>query len=118
MTQEGASPAQELKLETRKTPEATIVHCTGKFTSDTTALLHSTIQPLIPGSKRIVLDLTNVNYMDSSGIGMLVKLWFSTKRADCAFAVVNLNDRIKDMLRISNLSKILEGDYEFHNYLQ
>jgi anti-sigma B factor antagonist len=118
MTQEATSPAQGLKLETRTTPEATIILCTGKINSETSALLHRSVQPLIPESKRIVLDLTQVNYIDSSGIGMLVRLWYSTKKADCAFGVVNLSERIKDMLRISHLSTMLEGDHEFHKYLQ
>jgi len=50
-------------------------------------------------------------------MGTLVKLWISAKRADCELRVVKLNERIKDLLRISNLSKILEGDQEYHKYL-
>jgi anti-sigma B factor antagonist len=117
MTQEASAPAQDLKFETRITPEATIVLCTGKINSGTTTLLHSTVQPLIPGAKRVLLDLTNVSYVDSSGIGALVRLWFSTKRENCEFHVINLNDRIRDLFRISNLSKMLEGDQEYHKYL-
>ena len=118
MTQDATAPAHELALETHHTEGETTVVCVGKIVSDTTPLLVSTVQPLIPGTKRLVLDLTNVSYVDSSGIGALVRLWVSTKKADCEFRVINLNERIKDLLRISNLSKILEGDHEFHNYLQ
>lgn len=117
MTQEGAARAHELNCEVHSTPEETTVVCTGKIISDTSAVLQETVQPLIPQTKRILLDLTNVEYMDSSGMGMLVKLWISTKRADCELKVIHLNERIKDLLRISNLSKILEGDREFHKYL-
>ena len=118
MNQEASAPARDLKFETSKTDEETKIVCSGKIISDTSALLQSTVQPLIPGSKRLVLDLTDVSYVDSSGMGALVKLWISTKRADCDFKVINLNERIKDLLRVANLSKILEGDHEFHNYLQ
>ncbi|HXX16255.1 MAG TPA: STAS domain-containing protein [Candidatus Eremiobacteraceae bacterium] len=118
MTQDATAPAHELALETHHTEGETTVVCVGKIISNTTPLLVSTVQPLIPGTKRLVLDLTNVSYVDSSGIGALVRLWVSTKKADCEFRVINLNERIKDLLRISNLSKILEGDHEFHNYLQ
>jgi anti-sigma B factor antagonist len=118
MNQEAAARAQDLKCETRKTGEETVVVCSGKLVSETAASLLSTVQPLIPESKRIVLDLSDVSYVDSSGIGSLVKLWVSTKRGNCQLRVVNLNERIKDLLRISNLSKILEGDHEFHEYLQ
>lgn len=117
MSQEAAAHAHELRFETQQTPEETTLVCSGKITSDTSALLQSTVQPLIPQTKRILLDLTHVDYMDSSGMGTLVKLWISTKRADCELRVINLNERIKDLLRISNLSKILEGDQEYHKYL-
>jgi len=117
MTQEATAPAHDLKFETRKTPEATIVTCVGKINWETSGLLQNVVQPLIPQSKRIVLDLTQVSFIDSSGIGTLVKLWVSTKRADCEFGVVNLNERIKDLFRISNISKMLEGDQEYHKYL-
>jgi anti-sigma B factor antagonist len=118
MTQDAAARAHDLTFETRHTEAETTVVCAGKIISDTSPLLVSTVQPLIPGTKRLVLDLTNVSYVDSSGIGALVRLWVSTKKANCEFRVINLSERIKDLLRISNLSKILEGDHEFHNYLQ
>ena len=117
MTQDATAPARDLSFQTTKTAEETMVVCTGKIVSDTQAQLMSEVQPLIPETKRIVLDLTDVSYVDSSGIGALVRLWVSTKRADCEFKIINLNERIKDLLRISNLSKILEGDQEFHKYL-
>jgi anti-anti-sigma factor len=117
MSQEAAAHAHELRFETHQTPEETTIVCSGKIMSDTSALLQSTVQPLISQTKRILLDLTHVDHMDSSGMGTLVKLWISAKRADCELRVVKLNERIKDLLRISNLSKILEGDQEYHKYL-
>jgi anti-anti-sigma factor len=117
MTQDATARAQELKFDTHQAGGETTVVCSGKIVSVTSPLLVSTVQSYIPESKGITLDLTNVEYVDSSGMGALVKLWISTKRADCGFRVVNLNEKIKDLLRISNLSKILEGDQEYHKYL-
>src|SRR5262245_10004603 len=113
MPQEAAAPVPALKLDTRKTTTETTVLCTGRITSDTSALLQNTIRPLIPESKRIVVDLTEINYMDSSGIGALVSLWVATRRGHCELKLINLNQRIKELLRISNLSKVLEGDQDY-----
>jgi anti-sigma B factor antagonist len=118
MTQEGIAPAHDLKFATRKTPEATVIQCSGRISWETIALLQNAVQPLIPGCKILVLDLTQVDFIDSSGIGTLVKLWFSTKKAGGEFKVLKLNERIKDLFRISNLSKMLEGDQEYHKYLE
>jgi anti-sigma B factor antagonist len=113
MPQDAAAPVPGLKLDTRKTTTETTVLCTGRITSDTSGLLQSTIRPLIPESKRIVVDLTEVNYIDSSGMGALVSLWVATRKAHCELKLINLSQRIKELLRISNLSKVLEGDQEY-----
>ena len=113
MSQDAAAPAQELKLDVAKTPEETTVVCSGRITSNTSPMLQSTVRPLIGETKRIVLDLTGVNYMDSSGLGSIVSLWVATRRGKCEIRLVNLSDRIKELLRISNLSKVLESDHEY-----
>lgn len=117
MTTDAPAAAPELKIDTRKTPEAIVITCTGRITSGTSPLLQSTVRPLIPETKRIVVDLTNVSYVDSSGIGGLVSLWVSSKKGNCELKLVNLSERIKDLLRITNLAGVLEGDQEYHKYL-
>jgi anti-anti-sigma factor len=115
MSQEAA--AQELKLEIHRTDEETVVVCAGKINSNTHGLLHRAVKPLISGTKRIVLDLRNVSHVDSRGIGELVRLWISTKRENCELRVIHLSERIQELLRVSNLAKIFEGDQEYHKYL-
>ena len=99
----------DLELDLRKTPEEITVLCIGKINSDTSSLMLNTVQPLIRESKCIVLDLTNVKHLDSSGVGALFKLWVNAKKAECEFKVINLNERIRGLLRTTNLSKILGG---------
>ena len=99
----------DLELDPRKTPEEITVLCTGKINSDTSALLLNTVQPLIRESKCIVLDLANVKHLDSSGVGALFKLWVNAKKTEREFKIINLNERIRRLLRTTNLSKILAG---------
>jgi len=112
MPSESATPAQELKLETEKKPEAVLVHCTGRIVSGTSAYLQDTVRPLIAENKRVALDLTNVSYLDSSGLGSIVGLWVNAKRNHCDLKLLRLNERIKELLRISNLGT-LEGDQDY-----
>jgi anti-sigma B factor antagonist len=104
-----ASPARELSLNVEKTPAATIVHCAGKITATSAPELHDRVRPLIPESKKLVLNLAQVNYLDSSGLGAVVRLWVTSKNANCEFKVTNLTPRIKDLFSITNLSSIFEG---------
>jgi anti-sigma B factor antagonist len=115
MTSEPAAPAQELKLETEKKPDAVVVRCAGRIVSSTSPLLQDTVRPLIAENKRVVLDLTSVSYLDSSGLGSIVGLWVNAKRSHCDLKLIRLNERIKELLRISNLGT-LEGDQDYFGY--
>lgn len=106
-------PPQELNLETKKSPEETIVTCSGRITSNTTAKLQEEVRNLIPGTKTVVLDLTNVNYMDSSGLGAVISLYLTARRQRCGFKLVHLSQRLMDLFRITKLTSVLEGHDDF-----
>lgn len=102
-------PLPELSLETVRSPEEIVVRCTGRITSATTAKLQTTVRPLIPQTQRLVLDLTDVTYLDSSGLGTLVGIYVSCRRQECELKLVNLNARLKQLFRLTHLAKIFEG---------
>ena len=72
-------PDTELGMVTDRTPTEIVVHCAGKITSDTIQQLKATVKPLFPEGKTVLVDLTNVTYMDSAGLGAIVGLYFSAK---------------------------------------
>ncbi len=105
-------PLPELSLETVRSPEETLVRCTGRITSATSATLTTAVRALIPQTQRLVLDLTDVNYLDSSGLGALVGIYVSARRQECELKLINLNDRLKQLFRITHLAKVFEGHEE------
>ena len=106
-------PLSQLNLETVKTPDETIVHCSGRITSSTSEQLQTTVRSLIPNTKCVVLDLTNVSYMDSSGLGALVGLYVSGKRQYCGLKLVNVNQRLRELFHLTKLDSVFEGHDEF-----
>jgi anti-anti-sigma factor len=86
----------------------TVVHCSGRLTSEYAEEFRDEIRKLIPNAKAVVLDFTQVEYMDSSGIGSVVRLYVSAKNADCELHLVNFNQRIRDLLGLTGLLKIFE----------
>jgi anti-sigma B factor antagonist len=106
-------PLPELNLETVKTPEETVVHCSGRITSTTSGTLQGAVRALIPEAKPIVLDLTDVSYMDSSGLGALVSVYLSAKRQRCPLRLVNVGPRLQQLFRLTNLASVFEGHDEF-----
>jgi anti-sigma B factor antagonist len=100
-------PISELSLATDRTPTETIVRCAGRITSETSHSLKTTVKPLLSDSKTVVLDLTNVSYMDSSGLGTIVGLYVSAKAANSRLKLINLNQRLKELFSITRLGQVL-----------
>ena len=111
MAANSSTPAPELALRTDKNAEETVVYASGRITLAMSSLLHKTIRDLIPGTKRIVLDLADVTYIDSTGIGAMVGVYLSASRAQCEFKVVNAQPRIRDLFEITKLRAIFEDTH-------
>jgi len=79
------------------------VRCHGKLNSTVGNLLYTKVSKEIPSSKRIVLDLADVNYMDSLGLGTLVRLYVSAKSAGCSLELYHIGKRIREMLGVTHL---------------
>jgi anti-sigma B factor antagonist len=96
----------ELRLEPEKNLSETIVRAAGRITSATSAMLESTLRDLVSDSKRVVLDLTKVDYIDSSGLGALVSVYMHARRINCDLEIANPKQRITDLFSRSGLTKV------------
>lgn len=87
--------------------KVTTVKCQGRLVSETAGELKETVKPLIPQGGRIVLDLSDLDYMDSSGLGTLVGLKASALRQGyCMLEFANMTPRILELVRITNLTQL------------
>jgi anti-sigma B factor antagonist len=91
-----------LTLEIERTDDGAIVRCHGILVSGVANVLYSNVRPLIPGSKRIVLDLTDLTRMDSMGLGTLMGLYVTAKTSGCRLELINIGKRIKELLDLTN----------------
>jgi len=88
----------------------TTIKCHGKLVSENTAEIRALVHPLIQLGGRIVLDLTDLEYLDSSGLGALVGLKVSAiNRGLCVLELVNLTPRVKKLLSITNLLQLFSS---------
>jgi len=100
--------AAPLTLRTVLEGDTASVYCTGKITAGLTGILRDEIKGLIPRTKKIVLDLTDVTQMDSMGLGIVVSLYVSAKTSATQLVLINLSQRVRDLFRITNVWSILE----------
>lgn len=81
----------------------TIVRCQGQLVSGLTDVLYSKVRPMIQPKKRIVLDLSELTWMDSMGLGTLVGLYTSAKAAGCELQLLKIGKRVRELLGLTHL---------------
>ena len=95
-----------LTFDIEVTGDVALVRLHGKLTMGVSNLLHVRVKKLIPLHKRIVLDLSDLSHMDSSGLGTLVGLFVSARSAGCSLELVNLSHGIQKVLSLTNLLSV------------
>jgi anti-sigma B factor antagonist len=98
----------ELTLEVVTTSEEALVRCIGKIIFTSAGALQTTARELIPKTKRLVLDLAEMTYLDSFGLGALVGVYLSAKRQQCQLKLINMDQQGQNLLRVTNLTYLLE----------
>jgi anti-sigma B factor antagonist len=99
----------KLSLETRNRGDVIIVHCQGRIVyRDEAAALSRVVGELLQHTKKLVLDLSGVQSMDSAGIGELALLetWAREKHVDLKYA--GANSLVRALLDLTNLDSVLE----------
>lgn len=96
--------------------DTAVVHLTGSLVAGSTSPLRDAVKGLLPKVKSVVLDMTGLTRMDSLGLGTMVGLYVSAKSAGCGFKMINLGDRVRQLLIISKLDRLFEGLAEVEGY--
>ena len=99
-----------LTTTTRQADFVTIVDISGRIVlGQETASLRSLVSDLLSkGHNKILLNLTNVDYIDSSGIGYLVGAFSSVRSHNGELKVLNPTKNVQDVLKKTNLYRILD----------
>ncbi|MGZ4787621.1 MAG: STAS domain-containing protein [Terriglobales bacterium] len=87
----------------------TILVCKGRLTLEVTEKFKTEVKARFSAGKPIILDLSNVQQMDSSGIGALVSLWVSSKTASCPLQLYNLSAPVKRLLGTTHVLNAFES---------
>ncbi len=99
-----------MKTTSRQVDGVTVVDLSGSITLDEgSAMLRKTVKGLAQqGSRRIVLNLSGVTAMDSTGIGELISAYTSVRNAGGELKLLNLTREVHELLRITKLSTVFD----------
>ena len=91
----------------QKEGDVTRVEVKDEMTIYTAALQWEQLQPLLPRTKSLELDLSAVTEMDSSGVQLLIALKQASDRLHNGFALLNPNDLVREMLQLFRVNAVL-----------
>jgi anti-sigma B factor antagonist len=99
----------KLTLATRTKDGILVVDCSGRIVfGEESSLLRATVEKALSENKRIVLNLGEVNYMDSDGLGILMVLRTNAKTAGGAIKLTSLTKQVSDLLQITRLRTVFD----------
>jgi anti-sigma B factor antagonist len=99
-----------VKLTTRQVGDVSVMDVAGRITlGEGSSALRDALRDMInKNQKKILLNLGEVNYIDSSGIGELVSGFTTVTNSGGQLKLLNLNKRVKDLLQITKLYTVFD----------
>ncbi len=106
----------DVKISTREIDDVNVIDVSGRITlgDETSALRKAVRDAIAQGKKKIVLNLADVSYIDSSGVGELVASYTAVRHAGGELKLLNLTKKVHDLLQVTKLYTIFDiKDDEF-----
>lgn len=98
-----------LHVTTRMIDGITIVDCRGRIVfGDESMKLREIVKDLLKTSRNLVINLAEVNYIDSGGLGTLVGLYTSARGGGGQIKLANLTHRVGELLQVTKLLTVFE----------
>ena len=99
-----------MKASTRQVNGVTVVDMSGRITlGEGSVILREAVKDLVAkGQKKILLNLGDVTYIDSSGIGELVSAFTSVRNQGGELKLLNLTKKVHDLLQITKLYTVFD----------
>jgi anti-sigma B factor antagonist len=99
----------QLKLATKTKDGILVVDCSGRIVfGEETSLMRETVKKAVSENNRIVLNLGEISYIDSGGLGTLVALRTTAQNSGGTIKLTNLTKRVGDLLQVTKLLTVFE----------
>ena len=109
----------QLKITSRTVDGILAIECNGRIVfGEESSLLREEVKQAIPKYKRIVLNLGEVTYIDSGGLGTMVALHTTAHNAGCTIKLASLTKRVGDLLQVTKLLTVFDVSHSEYEALE
>ncbi len=95
-----------LSFEIERDGDTAVVKCHGRLVAGATEELYQEVKNLLPQAKVVVVNLADLTYVDSTGLGALVRLHASARKLGCEFKLLHLGKQLRNLLKLTNLLSV------------
>jgi anti-sigma B factor antagonist len=95
-----------LSFEIERDGDTAVVKCHGRLVAGTTEEFYEEVKHLLSQTKVVVVDLAELTYVDSTGLGTLVRLHASARKLGCEFKLLHLGKQLRNVLKLTNLLSV------------
>ncbi|SHG31864.1 STAS domain-containing protein [Ornithinibacillus halophilus] len=99
----------EISINVKEENEKVVINVSGEIDVFTAPQLKEKIIPLVSAENaEVIVDFKDVNYMDSTGLGVLINAYKATKVNNSHIKIINLQDRVYRIFTITGLDEVMD----------
>jgi anti-sigma B factor antagonist len=95
-----------LDFKIERDGDTAVVKCHGRLVAGATEEIYQEVKQLLSQTKVVVVDLAQLTYVDSTGLGTLVRLHTSARKQGCEFKLLHLGKQLRNVLKLTNLLSV------------
>ena len=104
------TPKRDLSIEVTASDDGTpILVCRGRINLENSALFRSEVKKLSPHHKIVHADLSEVDMVDSAGLGSILGTYISAQSDGCELKLVKVHPHVRDLLNFTHLNTIFDS---------
>jgi anti-sigma B factor antagonist len=97
-------------IETKVAEDVAIISCQGRILfGEEAAALRQELKRVLSSSRKVILNLAGVSYIDSGGLGTLVGVYSSARSAGADIKLTGIGQRLRDVLQVTKLVTVFES---------
>ncbi len=100
--------APSFSMDVNTSGDIAVLKCSGRLTYDCSERFRSQIKSLLAHTRHVHLDLADLHFIDSSGLGAVLSSYVSAKSAGCDLKLLNTSQQIKALLKMTHLASVFD----------